>query len=130
MIMAASRGMCDTFMYYFTEEYPQFKVSSYFGDDNQASLVDADVIITTAKKGGTGTDVDNLLTTINTMSIGSEVQPLQILGRLRKLKDGTHPNYVCMYNEVLDSHVRHYIFCRKLYKARAFEYHDLSKQQF
>lgn len=130
MIMAASRGMCDTFMYYFTEEYPQFKVASYFGGDNQASLVDADVIVTTAKKGGTGTDVDNLLTTINTMSIGSEVQPLQILGRLRKLKDGTHPNYVCMYNEVLDSHVRHYLFCRKLYRSRAHEYHDLSRKQF
>ena len=129
MILIGTRLMGDELSYFFTNEYPDLKVGTYFGGGNLADLKDCDLIISTAKKGGTGTDIDELLTVINTMSIGSEVLPMQIFGRLRELKNGDTPIYVCMYNEMIDSHYTHYMFCRKLYRTLAKTFTDLTRQR-
>ena len=130
MVMASSRGMCDLLMDHFTNTYPELRVKPYYDKAGDENLHDVDVIISTVKKGGTGTDIDNLRTLINTISIGSEVQPVQILGRLRPLAGGVNPIYVAMYNTGIPAHIRHYKFCRKIYRERALEYVDFSTTDY
>ena len=129
MIMASTRSMCDTLMEYFASEYPNLKINSFYENDTDENTVDADIIIATVGKASTGNDIKELRTLINTISIGSEVLPVQILGRLRQLDKERHPIYVAMYNKTLDSHIRHYKFCRTIYKSRALKYFDLSDKE-
>lgn len=129
LILASTRLMVEELQYFFASEYPDIKVGTYFGDNDLADLVNYDLIISTSKKGSTGTDIDKLFVLINTLSIGSEILPLQIMGRLRELKDGTTPLYICMYNEGVTAHYRHYIYCRSLYRQRAVKYNDYTKSR-
>lgn len=127
MIMASSRNMCDVLLHYFKSNYPELKVNSYYGNDNDDNLKNADVIISSVKKGSTGVDVKKLRTFINTVSIGSEIQPIQIIGRLRKLENNKMPIYVAMYNKNIDAHIRHYKFCKEIYRRDAKEFYDLTE---
>ncbi len=126
MIMANTKNMCDTMMEYFKEEYPKLKINSYYENDGDENTVDVDIIIATTGKASTGTDIKELRTLINTISIGSEVLPVQILGRLRQLSNNRTPVYVAMYNKTIDAHIRHYKFCRTIYRSRALHYYDFS----
>ena len=127
MIMASSRVMCDTLVSYFKLQHPDLKIRSYYSNDSDENLQDADVIISSVKKGSTGVDVKNLRTFINTVSIGSEVLPVQIIGRLRKLENDVSPIYVAIYNRNISSHVKHYNFCKELYMKEAKEFYDLTE---
>lgn len=124
LILANTTSMCDYILNYFKEKYPNEVVLPYYGDNGDENLIDGvSIIVSTVKKGGTGMDTDKLKVAINTTSIGSEVAPIQILGRLRELVNDT-PIYVAMYNRTLDSHMRHYRFCSPIYKKRGNNYFE------
>ena len=129
LIMASTKAMCDAFMEYFKAEYPNLRIKSFYENDGDENTNDVDIIIATVGKASTGNDIKELRTLINTISIGSEVLPVQILGRLRQLDKGRIPIYVAMYNKVLDAHIRHYKFCRTIYRSRALNYYDLSDKE-
>lgn len=128
IVMANTVAMCETIYEYTSVHYPSLKVSLYLGGSDDSVLSTSDIIVSTIKKGGTGTDIPNLKTMINTISIGSEVLVRQVPGRLRKLPDDT-PIYVAMYNTELATHVRHYKYCQYFYKRYSKEYIDLTLNQ-
>lgn len=112
---------------YLVPKYPKEKIMSYTAADPESNLVDADIILSTFKSAGTGTDIKNLRTVINTVSVESETQVLQLLGRLRKLPNGDVPIYVDNVDEGLSSHQRH-ARSRKWHlkgKARTFQEHNI-----
>lgn len=126
LILANTVSMCDRILLYFKEKYPDEVVLPYYSDSGDENLIDGvSIIVSTVKKGGTGLDTDKLKTTINTTSIGSEVAPIQILGRLRELVNDT-PIYIAMYNRTLDAHMRHYRFCAPIYKQRSVNYFEFA----
>lgn len=127
LILVSTRMMGEELQYFFTNEYPELRVGTYFGGGQLEDLVNYDLIISTSKKGSTGTDIDKLFVLINTLSIGSEVLPLQIMGRLRELKDGTTPIYIAMFNELVTAHFKHYMFCKPLYMKRAVKYTEYTR---
>lgn len=83
----------------------------------------SDVIISTVKSCGTGRDIKQLKTCINTTSFSSEPQCIQMLGRLRELP-GEQTIYVDMYNTEIPSHKMHARQRVQVYQARAKEYHS------
>lgn len=92
---------------YLQAHYPQFRVLTYIDKDPRSNLEDGDIIISTHKGAGTGTDVKNLVTLINTVSYVAETTTRQLLGRLRKLPEHT-PTYVDLYDMANYIHVRHW----------------------
>jgi superfamily II DNA or RNA helicase len=86
--------------------YPDIYVHTYLSRDPESILTDADIIISTHKSAGTGSDIKGLLTCINTCSYQTDIQTRQQTGRLRELPDAT-PVMVDMANMFFNSHSRH-----------------------
>lgn len=88
--------------------YPELKVVTYLDKDPRSNLLEGDLIVSTHKGAGTGTDIPNLVTIINTVSVAAESTIRQILGRLRKLKDGCTPTFVDIHDYGNFNNVRHW----------------------
>ena len=67
--------------------YPEFKVRRYCEEDSYEEMLSGDIIVSTPISAGTALDIPRLRVAINTVSISSAPSNIQILGRLRKLKD-------------------------------------------
>jgi hypothetical protein len=87
---------------------PNCKVSKYLAEDSDDVLTDFDIIVSTHKGAGTGKDISDLALVINTISYRAPTTSKQVIGRLRKPKDGTQTEYVDMCNINLKSHIRHF----------------------
>lgn len=108
-------------------EYPDLNILPYIGESPDSHLDDGvDIILSTHKSCGTGTDIKNLRTVINTVSVKAvDTLVKQILGRLRVL-DGCTPIMVDMFDINLSSHFRHYKDRSTLYKQLGKSYHEYS----
>lgn len=81
--------------------FPDLVVNKFIAGSPDKVLVDSDIIITTAKSMGVGTDCKGLITVINTVSTKSPPAVLQICGRLRKI-----PNITTQYIDLVDMNLR------------------------
>lgn len=107
------------------KRYPELVVKEYIHESPDSHLGDGvDIIVSTPKSCGTGRDVANLRTVLNTVSYSSEILTKQILGRLRELPSGETPEMVDLYNRTIDSQVRHYNFRSTLYKVLGLKYQE------
>lgn len=62
-------------------------ISAYTSAHDVSVLYSQDIVISTPQSAGTGKDIPNLKMCISTVAIGSVQRNLQMLGRLRPLKD-------------------------------------------
>ena len=105
-------------------QYPNRKVGVYIGDSEAMAYNDMEIIISNSKKAGTGTDIKELYTVINTISYASPTLTEQMLGRLRKLPDGTTPHYIEVVNLMCSPHIHHKLVRQGIHKRLAHEYHE------
>lgn len=100
--------------------YPELKIINFISDTRDDVLLDPDIdiILSSPKKAGVGTDIKNLRTIINTISTKAETSLIQFLGRLRKLKNST-PEFIDIYNRTLGPHLHHARTKRGVYQGRA-----------
>lgn len=106
-------------------EYPNIGVVSFVGSDKQDKLHDprSEIIITTNIKAGTGRDIKNLRTVMNTISYAAKTQVEQNLGRLRKLNNAV-PEYIDIYDLNLEDHDRHMRTRRAILKRRSADFYE------
>lgn len=93
------------------------KVSAFLAEHGDEVLEESDIIISTIKSMGTGKDVAGMKTLICFSSISSEVQNLQLMGRLRKI-EGTDCEFIYLVNRFVKSHGRHAMSRRQLFNDR------------
>ena len=105
-------------------QYPHRKVGVYIGESEDMAYNNYEIIISNAKKAGTGTDIQELYTVVNTISYASPTMTEQMLGRLRKLPDGTTPHYIEVVNLMCQPHIHHKSFRQGIHKKLAHEYHE------
>lgn len=89
-------------------EWSDLDVRAYTSDDPDINLVEADIIVSTHKSAGTGSDIANLYCVLNTHSFKADTTAKQLIGRLRVLKCGTTPVYIDLMDLNLKSHIRHW----------------------
>jgi len=123
LIICATRKFSEKVYEYFKDKYLNLKFILRYGD-NEESVENYDVIVSTFKKSGTGFDVVNLKCLINTISFGNEIGPIQTLGRLRELEND-EPIYVALWNRSLSAHRRHKEKSSKIYKKYAKIYIEI-----
>lgn len=124
LIFCKTVSFCSLIRDYVANQYPKMDVRTYTQKDPESNLIDADIIVSTPQSCGTGKDIKGLMTVIQTCSIGSDPLTEQILGRLRKPKDGSIPEFVDIYNKSLQRHYIHYRNRSAIYKTRALKYHE------
>jgi superfamily II DNA or RNA helicase len=89
LVFCSTTEFCDRFARWLKKEYEgqDITVSDYVGYHDPNVLYSNDIVITTPLSAGTGKDIPGLLTCISSVAIGSQQKNLQMLGRLRELKD-------------------------------------------
>lgn len=110
---------------YFEEKNIQRRVVTMVGGVPRQKVLEADVVIATAKSGGTGSDLPNVLTMINTVAVDSETENMQNLGRLRELKDKRNPYYVFLTWDDIPPHRRYLATRSRLYAPAGLSYNVL-----
>ena len=108
-----------------TEDFPDKKVHSYLHEDPDTVLEECNIIVSTHKSCGVGTDIKDLFTVINTVSYQSPTQVLQAFGRLRELPCGTKPEYVDMADLNNRSHIRHQYERTRLIRPVSSSYQEV-----
>lgn len=109
LIFAGTIDMCSIITNYLSGKYPNLKVGRYTQSDPYHTLFESDIIVSTNGKASTGVDIPGLTVVINTISMASGQQNLQMAGRLRKIENRevyylyTYckqiPNQVALHNE-------------------------------
>lgn len=100
-IYAYNTDMINTIVEYLGKEYPQYSVKRYMSEDDYTSnLINSDIVVTTTGSAGTAQDISDLTNLICTIAISSEQLNVQLLGRLRQLKDNhqVEMHYLVPYN--------------------------------
>jgi superfamily II DNA or RNA helicase len=87
IVFCASIDMCTEYTAILKDAYPDLDIRRYVENDPYENIIEADIRVTTILSGGTAIDIPNLRVAIMSVSIDSPVANLQVLGRLRKLKD-------------------------------------------
>ena len=105
-IFVTRLNMVDALYKWCVEKYPEYKTVKYIGGVPDSVLVDNDIIITTDKSCGCGTDIKNLRAVINTVSTKSPPAILQVFGRLRKIP-GVDTEYADLCDQNISAHRRH-----------------------
>ncbi len=90
LIFCASVAMCTIFTEHLKKKFPQFSVARYVGEDNWEDLHNNDIVVSTIQSAGTAVDILNLRYVLMTVALSSKQTNIQVVGRLRKLKD--YPN--------------------------------------
>ena len=80
------------------EVYKHLKVQKYTAEDKYEDMIQSDIIVSTNQSLSTGIDIPNLITAIQTVSIGDQQLNIQAAGRLRDIK-GKDVLYVCVQTD-------------------------------
>lgn len=116
MIMEAKR--------FLTSQYPNRKVGVYIGGSEDKAYNDYEIIISNYKKAGTGKDIKQLYVVINTISYSSQTLTEQMLGRLRRLPDGSTPRYIELVNAYCLPHLKHRHYRQEIQKRLCKDYYE------
>lgn len=111
MIFASTIEMCNVIVEHLRPLLAKDKltVCRYVGEDDLDSCYEYDVWVTTPGSGGTAIDVPNLVGALSTCAISSNKLNIQMLGRLRRIKDYPEmsPVYLYLVCADIDKHVRY-----------------------
>lgn len=86
-VFVSSIAMATALTNFLAEAYPKLRVERYVEDDEYENLLEADLGVTTVLSGGTAHDIPNLLGLLMTIALDSLQANIQVMGRLRKLKE-------------------------------------------
>jgi superfamily II DNA or RNA helicase len=122
-IFAGSVKMCTAIVEYLSKKYPKLSVKRFTEGDPYTNMTEADVRVTTVTSGGTAHDVKNLRVSLMTNSIQEHRANLQVLGRLRELKD-RDVKFAYMYCDQIQKHVNYHREKQELFQDRVASMKD------
>ena len=85
------------FKFLYVGNYKGLKVKQFHGAHSLLDVLDADIIISTEGKCGAGMDIPNLQTAISGVNVSSQIDNIQMPGRLREI-EGIEQFYVYTWN--------------------------------
>ena len=74
-------------------DHPDKKVKMYVSESDYDNLMTSDIYVSTFGSSGTAVDIPGLTDTFMTIALKSKHSNVQIIGRLRELKDGRIPKF-------------------------------------
>ncbi|AFI55443.1 hypothetical protein TSMG0160 [Halocynthia phage JM-2012] len=128
LIFFSTVNMVQAFLELLKAKIPDIKAVSYLAGDDESKFADAEVIVSTTKKAGTGTDISGLVYLLQTILISSKGENYQNCLRLREREDGnTRFSYVWCGNipKHLDYHKKRIKDLKPLYHT--VEHRTLNK---
>lgn len=124
LIFCSTIQMCTEMRDHLAQRFPQYTVGRYVGEDDWSELHSNDIVVSTIQSAGTAVDVANLRFVVMTVALSNKQTNIQVVGRLRELKDfpdvtpefmflacrdiGKHCEYAMAKKSKLDSKVKHF----------------------
>ena len=124
LIFCSTIAMCTLFTEHLQKKFPQFTIARYVGEDDWDALHNNDIVVTTIQSAGTAVDILNLRYVLMTVALSSKQSNIQVVGRLRKMRDypnetpefmflscrniGKHCEYAEAKRSKLNSKVKHF----------------------
>lgn len=117
IVFCATVDMCSVLVKHLKEVYPNVDTRRFTNVDPYTNVEEAELIVTTIGSLGTAHDVSDLRYVLMTTALGKEDTNVQVLGRLRKLKNwpDVDPEF-------------YYLVCRDI--AKQVRYHNVKVQLF
>lgn len=124
IIFCSSITFCTRLTAYLADKYPHFDVRRYVEDDEFVNVMEPDIRVTTLLSAGTAIDIPMLQTTILTTAVSSSQSNIQGLGRLRKMADGTTPEFIWLTCESIPAHITYHEKKRLMLEDRVISYRN------
>lgn len=124
IVFASSKAMCTALTHYLKDSYPDLDVRRYVEDDPYTNYLEPDIRVTTIQSGGTAHDVKNLIAGFLTVGLQSLQTNIQVLGRLRLIKDVAVRFYFFSCLDI-PKHIAYHRQKEEIMRERAASYHHL-----
>jgi superfamily II DNA or RNA helicase len=115
-----ANAICGALKARFKEKYD---IRTYVESDPYENVIDSDIRVSTPQSAGTAVDIPNLRVAIMTISVDSPTSNLQMLGRLRELKDRDVKFYY-LYTTSIPKQVEYHHNKKQLFASRTAFIHD------
>lgn len=101
LILCGRVDMVEAVVQHIDEVWDDVTGARYVSGDSLPEVIKSDIIVTTIISGKAAIDIPNLITTVNTVNVGSKDTNEQALGRTRELKayPGLDPMFIYFYTE-------------------------------
>lgn len=118
--------MCTELTEYIKLCNPHITVARYTADDEDENLYEPEIVVTTPGSCGTGKDVPNLMLVVMSNAIGGMQLNLQMLGRLRRLKDfeDVTPEFVYLICLDIDKHMEYHRKKYDVFRGKVLSHKD------
>lgn len=124
IVFFATKKMCTMYQEHAIKKYPALKVTRNIEGDNYNEFITGDLCVSTPGKSGTAIDIPGLILNIVTVAISKRQMNLQILGRVRDLRNpNKYPKAVFLHCSDVKKHIQ-YLNRRKVTyegKVRSFK---------
>lgn len=130
LIFASRVDMCRLIVERLQKIYPQLKITKYTEEEDYKILPEMDIIVSTPISAGTAVDIPKLQVCINTVALGATQANLQMIGRLRELRDtDVKPTFVYTYCTDISKHIEYHVKRRDhTFKNKVLEYIEIPYQ--
>lgn len=121
LVLGITIDFCEQLKKYTESIFPYLKTGLFVGSGKKkekAKELDADIIFSTTKSMGTGSEFKNHQSTINTLTYASEIMANQVSGRIRK-QEGRKGIYCEIVNIAHEVARKHYLEREKYLKKKA-----------
>lgn len=125
IVFASSIDMCTKMTEYFSKKYPHLDIRRYVGEDPYENAIEPDIRFTTNGSCGAAIDIPDLVCNILTQAISSIQANVQVLGRLRKLSDGSVVNFYFFTADNIPKHVEYYVQKKEMLDERAANFKEI-----
>ncbi len=124
-IYCSTKEMCTILSDKLKRIHTTLNVERYIGEDDYETMLEADIIVTTLKSLGTAIDIPGLRVVLLTDSLGSLQLNIQVMGRLRPLKDwpGTTPEFLFLVCQDIGKQMDYYVKKKEILKGRVISFH-------
>ncbi|QEM41801.1 hypothetical protein [Pseudomonas phage vB_PaeM_PS119XW] len=109
LLLCATVAFIEKLVKYLKTKFPDLVVNGHVSGCSYEQLLKNDITVSTIKSSGTGVDIPNLREVVLLQATDSKKDNIQILGRLRKLKDfqDVVPRLTYLVCENIPHHVRY-----------------------
>ncbi len=120
LIFCGTVDFCSVLTKHLKQKLPKFVINKYTSEDPYANIASADIIVSTVGSLGTAHDIPDLWQVHLTVGLGKEDTNLQVIGRLRIMKNfpGRAPEMYYYACTGIDKHMRYHKTKKELFSTR------------
>jgi len=130
LVFFGTVDMCSKFIEFLSSDnkYGGLNINKYTQEDDYSIIGESDIIASTIGSSGTALDIPNLITVLQTVSVGSYQANIQTLGRLRKQEKDTL--FIYFYSSDIPSQIKHSSTRYKLFRNKVKQITSVSYRDY